>query len=260
MGAAFAVGDVIVTLYVTFILRYITQDARTLIWIGFVINIVAVVLSFWVVESPVWLVSVGRELEARDKLFYIARFNRVANFEIDELIDEKFETQEDITNKKDFTADLAKNENLAHDDKVGEITETKSDLIENETQKTLLDWKILFKDRKLLCNLVLMTIFWTTSSLNYYLMIFYLKYIPGNIYVNTTLSCVADLLGYACSGIIMDKFGVKLSFIISFLLASVGGLFLVIFFNAEGALIATFVLFAKFGIALAFNISYLATP
>ena len=105
-----------------------------------------------------------------------------------------------------------------------------------------------------------MTIFWTTSSLNYYLMIFYLKYIPGNIYVNTTLSCVADLLGYTGSGIVMDKFGVKLSFIISFLLASVGGLFLVIFFNAEGALIAIFVLFAKSGIALAFNISYLATP
>ena len=33
-----------------------------------------------------------------------------------------------------------------------------------------------------------------------------------------------------------------------------------IFFNAEGALIAVFVLFAKFGISFAFNISYLSTP
>ena len=105
-----------------------------------------------------------------------------------------------------------------------------------------------------------MTIFWTTSSLDYYLMIFYLKYIPGNIFINTTLSSFADLLGYAGSGIIMKTFGVKLSFMISFILAAIGGFLLVIFFNAEGALIAVFVLFAKFGISVAFNISYLATP
>ena len=58
----------------------------------------------------------------------------------------------------------------------------------------------------------------------------------------------------------MNIFGVNLSFIISFILAAIGGILLTIFFNAEGALIATFVLFAKFGISFAFNIAYLATP
>ncbi len=52
VGAAFAVGDVIVTLYITFLLRYATQNTSTLIWIGFAINCVSVVLSFWIVESP----------------------------------------------------------------------------------------------------------------------------------------------------------------------------------------------------------------
>lgn len=116
------------------------------------------------------------------------------------------------------------------------------------------------KDKAMLCNLILMSIFWTSSSFNYYIMTFYLKYIPGNIYVNTSLSCFAEIIAYICSGFIMNLFGVKLSFMISFAVAAVGGILLVIFFNAEGALIATFVLFAKFGISFAFNISYLATP
>lgn len=105
-----------------------------------------------------------------------------------------------------------------------------------------------------------MTLFWTTSSFNYYIMTFYLKYIPGSVYVNTSLSCCAEIIAYICSGLVMDFFGVKLSFMISFTLAALGGILLTIFFSAEGALIAVFVLFAKFGISFAFNIAYLATP
>ena len=105
-----------------------------------------------------------------------------------------------------------------------------------------------------------MCVFWTVSSFNYYIISFYLKYIPGNIFVNTSLSCTAEVLAYVVSGVAMKKFGVKLSYIVSFITAAVGGILLVIFFNAEGALIAVFVLFAKFGIALTFNLCYLATP
>jgi MFS family permease len=112
----------------------------------------------------------------------------------------------------------------------------------------------------MLINLILMTIFWTVSSFNYYIMTFYLKYIPGSVYTNTSLSCSAEIIAYIASGIIMNAFGVKLAFIISFILAAIGGIFLVIFFSADGYLIAIFVLFAKFGISFAFNVSYLATP
>ena len=112
----------------------------------------------------------------------------------------------------------------------------------------------------MLINLILMTVFWTSSSFNYYIITFYLKYIPGNIYVNTSLACIAEVIAYLCSGFVMNIFGVKLSFIISYVLAATGGILLVIFFNAEGILIAVFVLFAKFGISFAFNLTYLATP
>lgn len=107
---------------------------------------------------------------------------------------------------------------------------------------------------------MLMAVFWTTSSFNYYIITFYLKYIPGNIYVNTSLSCTAEVLAYFISGAVLKTFGVKLSFILSFILAAIGGIMLVIFYNASGALIGVFVLFAKFGIASCFNLCYLATP
>ena len=116
------------------------------------------------------------------------------------------------------------------------------------------------QDKSLLCNLILMTIFWTSSSFNYYIITFYLKYLPGNIYVNTTLVTFAEFCAQIGSGIVIHKFGVKLAFITSFSLAALGGIMLVIFYNAEGALIAVFILFAKFGIAFSFNLSYLATP
>ena len=116
------------------------------------------------------------------------------------------------------------------------------------------------QDKALLVNLILMTIFWTVSSINYYVMTFYLKYIPGSVYLNTSLSCIAEIIAYIGSGLVMNTFGVKLSFIISFILAGAGGILLVIFFQADGYLIGVFVLFAKFGISFAFNIAYLATP
>ena len=92
-----------------------------------------------------------------------------------------------------------------------------------------------------------MTVFWSAGSFNYYIITFYLKYIPGNVYVNTSLSCIAEVLAYIGSGLLMNVFGVKLSYICAFILAATGGILLVIFFNAEGALIAVFILFAKFG-------------
>ena len=105
-----------------------------------------------------------------------------------------------------------------------------------------------------------MTVFWSAGSFNYYIITFYLKYIPGNVYVNTSLSCIAEVFAYIGSGLLMNIFGVKLSYICAFILAAVGGILLVIFFNAEGALIAVFILFAKFGISFTFNLSYLAPP
>ena len=105
-----------------------------------------------------------------------------------------------------------------------------------------------------------MTVFWTSSSFNYYLITFFLKYIPGNIFVNTSLSAIAEISAYICSSFLMKAVGPKISFMCSFALGAVGGILLALFFYSTDVVIAVCVLFAKFGISFAFNISYLATP
>ena len=86
------VGDGIATLYVTFFLRYISKDITIIIWIGLVLNILACIMSFFTVESPIWLLSVGRKEEAIKNLNFIAKMNGVKDFHIKELREIKFET------------------------------------------------------------------------------------------------------------------------------------------------------------------------
>ena len=93
-GTALMVADVMATLYVTFFLRYISNNALTLIWIGLSLNILACILGLWVVESPAWLMSVGRKDLAIQKLHYIAKMNGVHDFVLEDLKKEKFETLE----------------------------------------------------------------------------------------------------------------------------------------------------------------------
>ena len=50
-------SDVIATLYVTLFLRFVSNDASTVIWIGLGLNIAAVIGAFWLVESPGWLLT-----------------------------------------------------------------------------------------------------------------------------------------------------------------------------------------------------------
>ena len=78
--------------------------------------------------------------------------------------------------------------------------------------------------------------------------------------MNNSLSCGGDIAGHFAAGFCIYLLGVKVSYITAFLTASAGGILLVIFYNASGTLIAVFVLFARFGISFAFNLSYLATP
>lgn len=107
--------------------------------------------------------------------------------------------------------------------------------------------------------LILFTGFWTTSSVNYYLIVFLLKYIPGNLYVNTTVSALAEIIANITSGFIVKMIGIKYSYIVAYVIATLGGLCMTFFFNVSSAM-AVFVLLSKFGIAFAFNTAYLTTP
>lgn len=52
VGTALLTGDAAATLYVTFLLRVVTNNAQTIIWIGLSLNVASVLLSYFNVESP----------------------------------------------------------------------------------------------------------------------------------------------------------------------------------------------------------------
>ena len=100
---------------------------------------------------------------------------------------------------------------------------------------------------------------WSASTFNYYLMTFFLKYIPGNLYINTVIANASEVLAYAASGYLMNIMGIKISYLTGFTVATAGGLLLIFLFGVTSVM-PVFVLLAKFGVSFAFNISYLGTP
>lgn len=109
-------------------------------------------------------------------------------------------------------------------------------------------------------NLLIFVFLFSTASFNYYLINFYIKYIPGNIYTNTIASATADSIGNFLAGFVVLKLGAKNSLCTTLAICGVSGVFL---FAAEAKdwldAIPIIVLTAKFGIAAAFGMLYMST-
>ena len=117
-------------------------------------------------------------------------------------------------------------------------------------------------------NLSIMCLAWLTCSLNSTLISFLLKYFPGNMYVNGSVSAISEIIATGLAGVIYEKMGCKKAFVCMYALSTIGGIGIVIFemsvnfyqSNVElqtGWLFPTLVLFAKFGISSAFTLNYL---
>ncbi len=56
-------------------------------------------------------------------------------------------------------------------------------------------------------NLFIMIAVWFTSILSWYMIVFYMKYIPGNIYENSIAVSSADTMGYVLTGFMFEWIG-----------------------------------------------------
>jgi MFS family permease len=87
-----------------------------------------------------------------------------------------------------------------------------------------------------------------------------LKYIKGNLYLNGIISSASEITAYLSSGILASKFGMKSTLLLSYLIAIVGMVALILY-NPEGEVnqlvISLMVLGSKFGVSQAFNIAYI---
>jgi len=183
---------------------------------------------------------------------YIAKWNGHPDFILTDLIPDP--TDEIADNKAETNQPTSIQQNDP-DEIVAEKTAANKD-----AEKAKEDKPIGFcSNSKIFCTLVLYIIFWVSSSFDYYIITYMLKYIPGNIYVNTTISAASEIAANLVSGYLVKTMGIKSSFVIAYVCSTAGGVLMICFFSYEKAM-AGFVLLAKFGISIAFNNVYLATP
>mmetsp|Transcript_16361 Transcript_16361/g.27665 ORF Transcript_16361/g.27665 Transcript_16361/m.27665 type:complete len:111 (-) Transcript_16361:385-717(-) len=81
-----------------------------------------------------------------------------------------------------------------------------NELTKKEEKKTIQE---LLNDPQLKVNLVCSCFIWLLSSFNFYLITFYLKYFPGNVFVNSLCFAGADMIAFISSGVILNKISVS---------------------------------------------------
>jgi nitrate/nitrite transporter NarK len=136
--------------------------------------------------------------------------------------------------------------------------ETKHPAASSDGSKVDGSIKNLIKDRAMFINLVVLLFLWVASAFDYYLINFQLKYIDGDIYVNTIVSSVSEVTAYIISGALYDRIGPKISFVGSFVIGIIGSLFYITLSSTHKGLVPLMVLGSKFGISGSFNVVYLA--
>ena len=99
---------------------------------------------------------------------------------------------------------------------------------------------------------------WTTSSFNYFMINFYLKYVSPNIFLTSILASAGEIVGYLISLFTYMKWGLKPSLYISLSIPFSGGM-LLIFMPNDSSYIAFFVLLARLGISATQNIAFIAS-
>ena len=103
-----------------------------------------------------------------------------------------------------------------------------------------------------------MILIWMATGFCYYLIQYQLKYLSGDIYVNTSLGAVSELTAYFSSYYLRTKASIKVVFVSSFFISSLGMILLSYLDTKNNVpLSAVCILLSKFGVSAAVNMEYI---
>jgi hypothetical protein len=74
----------------------------------------------------------------------------------------------------------------------------------------------------MLNNLLSMTIIWITASFGYYLIIYQLKFVQGDIYINYIIFAISEIGAYNTASCMLSCFGLKNTLLLSYTIAIIG--------------------------------------
>ena len=210
-GTLWLVQEGLIYLYGTIYFALISKHWVYFVFFGYMLNWVGVIGIYYLPESPVILMKRGRITEAYESLEYIAKVNG-----------RKLNSTAESFLKSDYAKSADINDSVTGD----EVATVSEDELE-DTSST----KYFLSFTYIKINLAVMIFCWLSSSFNYYLVLFLVKYLPGNIYVNGIMSGFGDLVAHCLGGVIYEKLGAKLGLFICFGMAVVGGFGIIYYEN-----------------------------
>lgn len=117
----------------------------------------------------------------------------------------------------------------------------------------------LWQNKILKINIIASIAIWTHGSFNFYLITFFLKYFPGNIFGNAMAFAGADIVAYTCSGLVLKFISVRKGLVFAYTVALIGSIIYLTCFNTDKEwLIPLIVAFCRVGSSMSFNMGYVS--
>jgi len=127
--------------------------------------------------------------------------------------------------------------------------------IETEIKQPVL--KDLLKVKKLKRNLIGSTILWSMSAFNFYLLTFFLKYFPGNIFENSFFFALSDLIAFGSVGFLLKRTNIVSALYIAFAIDFIGGISYILFHN-NVSMVPLLICICRGGVTMTYNIGYVS--
>ncbi|CDW84962.1 solute carrier family member 5 [Stylonychia lemnae] len=202
---------------------YIGNRWEPMIYIGTIISLISSVMVLWIKESPRYLASKGQFLDAKAIILEIADFNKIS---------------------------IQSNDNFEIEEPTSAISSDKNiELI----LKSYIGYPSFVK------NMIIMAILWTTVSFNFFLMNFYLSNIEGDINMNNLLQSLGMILSYGVSAPIINRMGVKPSFVIFFLLCCLSSILYITVPVKSAVFVSILVFIGRLGICPAYTLTFICS-
>ena len=110
-----------------------------------------------------------------------------------------------------------------------------------------------------LTNLVIMMLTWSALGFSYTLVAFELKYLDGDIFLNSYTVGLAETVARLLAGVILLRYGIKPLFAGAFSISVVGSITLVYMGGAGGSLATSFnIMMTKFGVGMGWVAAFLS--
>lgn len=104
------------------------------------------------------------------------------------------------------------------------------------------------------------SILWAVAAFNTFLITFYLKYIPGSIYVNNMYFSGSDLIGFLLAGISFRYMAIGWCLRTACIIEGIGGALYLLVGSHYGSLLPIIICMNRAGSTMYYNICYISIP